>query len=130
MEYFPLGSITTSLKQFQPDNKHECLHTLSQLSEEIQKIEVDMMEKGDGTDDEFGKFRHQWCSLKRQKEKVAAWCQHIIRGVMETVKRLHQENLMHLDIKGMYTVGTSILCGKIKGAKSNSKCAIWKYKTV
>ena len=100
MEYFPLGSITTNLKKFQHD-KGERLKTLNQLSWEIEKMEADMREKENRTDDEFGKYRKQWCSLKRQKEKVAAWCQHIIRGVMETIRKLHERKLMHLDIKGM-----------------------------
>ena len=100
MEYFPLGSITDNLKKFQPGNKHGNLKTLAQLSQEIEELESDMREKENGTDDEFGKFRHQWCSLQRQKEKVVAWCRHIIRGVMQTIKRLHEKKLMHLDIKG------------------------------
>ena len=90
MEYFPLGSITHNLKKF---NKG--------LSEELEELEWDMREKESGTDDEFGKFRHQWCALKRQQDKVTAWCQHIIRGVIETVRRLHDNNLIHLDIKGI-----------------------------
>ena len=112
MEYFPLGSITANLKKFQPDKKDdyerwlktimgERLKTINQLSREIEEMEAEMREKENGTDDEFGKYRQQWCSLKRQKEKVAAWCQHIIRGVMETIKRLHDRQLMHLDVKGM-----------------------------
>ena len=75
---------------------------MNQLSEEIEETEADMKEMESGTDDEFGKYRQKWCSLKRQKDKVAAWCQHIIRGVMETIKRLHEKKLLHLDIKGMY----------------------------
>ena len=98
MEYFPLGSITTNLRKFQSGE----FKTLNQLSEEIEETEADMKEMESGTDDEFGKYRQKWCSLKRQKDKVAAWCQHIIRGVMETIKRLHEEKLLHLDIKGMY----------------------------
>ena len=102
MEYFPLGSITDNLKRFQPrpGDKHEGLKTLNQLSQEIEELESDMRKEESGTDDDFGKFRDQWCSLKRQKEKVAAWCQYIIRGVMETIRRLHEKKLMHLDIKG------------------------------
>ena len=99
MEYFPLGSITDNLKKFQRGENHEGLKTLNQLSQEIEEIDMRKMESG--TDDEFGKFRHQWCALKRQKEKVAAWCQYIIRGVIETVKRLHEKSLTHLDIKGI-----------------------------
>ena len=100
MEYFPLGSITDNLKKFQPGDKHENLKTLSQLSQEIEELESDMSKKESGTDEEFGKFRYQWCSLRRQKEKVIAWCRHIIQGVMETISKLHEKNLIHLDIKG------------------------------
>ena len=105
MEYFPLGSITANLKKFQPGDKGdkgERLKTINQLSWEVEEVEANMREKESGTDDEFGKYRQWWCSLKRQKEKVAAWCQHIIRGVMETIRRLHKRELMHLDVKGMY----------------------------
>ena len=98
MEYFPLGSITANLRKFQSGE----FKTMNQLSEEIEETEADMKEMESGTDDEFGKYRQKWCSLKRQKDKVAAWCQHIIRGVMETIKRLHEKKLLHLDIKGMY----------------------------
>lgn len=100
MEYFPLGSITNSLEKFKQTDQ-EGLKTLSQLSQEIEEIESDMIEKEYGTDDEFGKFRHRWCTVKRQKEKVAAWCQHIIQGVIKTISKLHERNLMHLDIKGI-----------------------------
>ena len=102
MEYFPLGGITTQLKKFQPNRKHDCLKSLSQLSEEIQEVESSMLESV--SNDKFGEFKHQWCSLKRQKEKVTAWCKCIIQGVMETIKRLHANNLIHLDVKGMYLV--------------------------
>ena len=108
MEYFPLGSITDNLKKFQRCENHEGLKTLSQLSQEIEEIEWDMREKESETDEEFGKFRHQWCALKRQKEKVASWCQHIIQGVMETVRRLHERKLMHLDIKGIYCIKSQL----------------------
>ena len=101
MEYFPLGSIADNLKKFQRDENSEGLKTLHQLSQEIEEIESAMREKK-RTDDEFGRFRHQWCMLKAQKEKVAAWCQHILRGVMKTVRRLHEMNLLHLDIKGIF----------------------------
>ena len=110
MEHFPLGSITANLKKFQPDVKDdherlkgERLKTINQLCREIEEVEAEMREKESGTDDEFGKYRQWWCSLKRQKEKVAAWCQHIIRGVMETIRRLHEKELIHLDVKGMYS---------------------------
>ena len=107
MEYFPLGSITANLKKFQHD-KGERLKTLNQLSWEIENMEADMREKENRTDNEFGKYRKQWCSLKRQKEKVAAWCQHIIRGVMETIRKLHERKLMHLDIKGSYVITNAV----------------------
>ena len=107
MEYFPLGSITANLKKFQ-DDEGEKLKTLNQLSWEIEKMEADMREKENRTDDEFGKYRKQWCLLKRQKEKVAAWCQHIIRGVMETIRKLHERKLMHLDIKGSYVITNTV----------------------
>ena len=113
MEYFPLGSIKANLRKFQPDDQKdyekwlkeeisERLKTINQLSQEIEKTEIEMEDKGSGTDEEFGEYRQWWCSLRRQKAKVAAWCQHIIRGVMETIRRLHDNGkLMHLDIKGM-----------------------------
>ena len=102
MEYFPLGSIADCLEKFQQGENSDGLKTLHQLSQEIEEIEFAMREEESGTDEEFGKFRHRWCTLRAQKEKVAAWCQHIIRGVMETIKRLHKMSLLHLDIKGMY----------------------------
>lgn len=104
MEYFPLGSITDNLKKFQRCENDEGLKTLNQLSQEIEEMEWEMRKKESGTDDEFGKFRHQWCALKGQKDKVAAWCQYIIHGVIETVRRLHERNLTHLDIKGIMCV--------------------------
>ena len=100
MEYFPLGSIADNLKKFQRGENSDESKTLHQLSQEIEEIEFLMREKENGTDDEFGKFRHRWCTLQARKEKVAAWCKHILRGVMETIRRLHKINLLHLDIKG------------------------------
>ena len=101
MEYFPLGSITAHLKKFEPNHKHDCLKSLSQLSEEIQEVEYEMMKSGSNA--KFGEFRDKWCPLKQQKEKVTAWCQGIIQGVMETIKSLHENKLIHLDVKGMYS---------------------------
>ena len=114
MEYFPLGSITDNLKKFQQCKNREGLKTLYQLSQEIEEMECEMRKKENGTDDEFGKFRHQWCALKRQKDKVGVWCQYIIRGVIEAVRRLHNENLTHLDIKGIMHNKHHIILNLIK----------------
>jgi len=93
MEYFPLGNISSNL--------HE-LNVLDLYNKEIKEIENKM--KTLKNDEEFGKCRIKWQTATGKRDKLIDCCKRLLFDIIESLKLFHAQNLVHLDIKGIYYV--------------------------
>ena len=92
MEHFPLRDISYSLYEFTE---------LESLEMEIEGIYNKMKESR--TDSEFGVHRAKWQAAQRKRDKLNNCCYRLVYSIIESLKLFHEQNLVHLDIKGITT---------------------------
>ena len=97
MEYFPLGNITSILWE---------LEVLDNYNNEIKRI--DKLKKQSQSDEEFGKHRIPWQRATELRDKIVDCCKRLWHGIIDSLKLFHNQNLVHLDIKGSYL--TTFIC--------------------
>ena len=95
MEYFPLGAVGSRLHEFTKLGSYE---------EYIEEIQDKM--KQSKTDSEFGSHRTKWQTLQAKRDKLTNCCYCLVFSVIESLKHFHAENLVHLDIKGIYIISS------------------------
>lgn len=90
MEYFPLGNINSILPE---------LKALDNYNDEIKAI--DRLKKQSQSDEEFGKYRKPWQTAVKMRDKIVDTCKRLWDGIRDSIKCFHDQNLVHLDIKGI-----------------------------
>ena len=93
MEYFPLGAVGSRLREF---------NELESYERDIEEIQDKM--KQSKNDSEFGGHRTNWQTLQAIRDKLTNCCYCLVFSVIESLKHFHAENLVHLDIKGIYII--------------------------
>ena len=91
MEYFPLGNINSILWE---------LTALDKYNDEIKRI--DKLKDNAQSNEEFGEYRIQWQTARNMRDKITNCCKRLWHGIIDSLKHFHCQNLVHLDIKGMY----------------------------
>ena len=90
MEHFPLRDIRYNLREFSE---------LESLEMEIEGIHNKMKESR--TDSEFGVHRTKWQMAQRKQDKLKNCSYRLVYSIIESLKLFHEQNLVHLDIKGI-----------------------------